>query len=363
MRQLATIRKVSEINPIKGADFIVQIAVDGWECVAKKDEFEVGDLCVYFEVDSILPVHEVFDFMEKRKYRVKTAKFKKQIAQGLAMPTSILEKFGVKKYAEGDDVTKAIGVVKHDPMAAKERGMQMQRKPKNFVDKYLSTFMWYRNLRRKIFGKGSFNFPEFIHKTDEPRIQNMPRFFAHHHGRDMYYTEKLDGMSATYAVHTTGWFGKPKFYVCSRNLWLWKKDHKEWWAVAEKFNIEEKLRAVPGYAVQGEIVGPGCNGNKLKLKELHFRVFNIFNIKEGRRLNFNEKNQWCIEHGFNQVPLLKIDFKVLSVMEVKHFVLISEGPSQLNPDVLREGVVFRAMDDDHVSVKAINPKYLLKHGE
>lgn len=363
MRELATIRKVSEVNSIKGADFIVQIAVDGWECVAKKDEFEVGDLCVYFEVDSILPVHEVFDFMEARKYRVKTAKFKKQIAQGLAMPVAILQHWNITKFKEGDDITKKLGVVKHDPMAWKEARMQGKRKPKNFVDKYMSSFMWYRNLRRKLLGKGSFNFPEFIPKTDEPRIQNMPRFFAHHHGRAFYMTEKLDGMSGTYAVHGTGWFGKEKFYVCSRNLWLWKKDHKEWWAIAKQQNIEEKLKKVPGFAVQGEIIGPGCNGNKLKLKELDFYVFNVYNIKQGIRLNFNQKLQFCIENGFKTVPVMKRDLFILDTMDAKWLVKLSSGKSCVSPDLMREGNVFRAMDDDHCTVKAINPEYLLKHGE
>jgi hypothetical protein len=363
MRKLATIRKVGEINPIKGADFIVQIAVDGWECVAKKDEFETGDLCVYFEVDSILPAHEVFDFMESRRYRVKTAKFKKQIAQGLAMPTSILEHWKITKFKEGDDVTEKLGVHKHDPMLAKERGMRPNRKPKNFVDKYMSSFMWYRNFRRKLFGKGSFNFPEFIPKTDEERIQNMPRFFKQHHGRLFYRTEKVDGMSATYAVHGSGWFGKPKFYVCSRNLWLWKPDYKEWWTVAKKFDIEAKLRERPDFAVQGEIIGPGCNGNNLKLKELSFKVFNVYDIKAGKRLNFTEKLQFCIEVGFKTVPLLKSNVFVLETQTAKDFVEWASGNSCINKDLLREGDVWRAMDDDHISIKAINPKYLLKHGE
>ena len=55
MRQLATIREISDIRPIPGADRIVVAQVDGWECVVQKEEFHVGDRIVYVEVDSVVP--------------------------------------------------------------------------------------------------------------------------------------------------------------------------------------------------------------------------------------------------------------------------------------------------------------------
>ena len=64
MRKLAHIEKVEKIEPIEGADRIVKIEVLGWECVAKKGEFKEGDLCVYIEIDSKLPAHKEFEFME-----------------------------------------------------------------------------------------------------------------------------------------------------------------------------------------------------------------------------------------------------------------------------------------------------------
>lgn len=93
MRKLATIQKIKKLESIPGADRIMKATVLGWECVVKKDEFKVNDLCVYFEIDSKLPKHIIFDFMSARKFRVRTARFKKQIAQGLAMPLRILDEF------------------------------------------------------------------------------------------------------------------------------------------------------------------------------------------------------------------------------------------------------------------------------
>jgi hypothetical protein len=54
---------------------------------------------------------------------------------------------------------------------------------------------------------------------------------------------------------------------------------------------------------------------------------------------------------------------VLETQTAKDFVEWASGNSCISKELLREGDVWRAMDDDHISIKAINPKYLLKHGE
>lgn len=101
-RKLASIRVISEINPIPEADAIERATVDGWNVVVKKGEFKPGDLCVYCEIDSFLPVKEEFEFLRKSSYRkmsdgtegfrLKTIKLKGQISNGLLLPLSVLEK-------------------------------------------------------------------------------------------------------------------------------------------------------------------------------------------------------------------------------------------------------------------------------
>ena len=44
MRKLVTIRQIDEVMPIEGADNIVLVRLDGWQCVALKTEFKTGDL-------------------------------------------------------------------------------------------------------------------------------------------------------------------------------------------------------------------------------------------------------------------------------------------------------------------------------
>lgn len=48
-RKMATIRRVAAVNPIKDADRIELVTVDGWDVIDTKGKWQVGDLCVYFE--------------------------------------------------------------------------------------------------------------------------------------------------------------------------------------------------------------------------------------------------------------------------------------------------------------------------
>ena len=50
MRHLATIREITTLRPIAGADRIEVAQVDGWECVVQKGEFHTGEHIVYIEV-------------------------------------------------------------------------------------------------------------------------------------------------------------------------------------------------------------------------------------------------------------------------------------------------------------------------
>ncbi|WP_460409609.1 hypothetical protein, partial [Staphylococcus aureus] len=56
MRKLASIRQVSGIEPIEGADRIEKAFFGGWTTIVPKGVLFPGDLAVYFEIDSLLPV-------------------------------------------------------------------------------------------------------------------------------------------------------------------------------------------------------------------------------------------------------------------------------------------------------------------
>lgn len=101
MRKLASVQVVKAIDEIPGADNIEVATILGWHVVVKKGEFKPGDLCIYIEIDSILPDKPEFEFMRSRKFRVKTIKLRGQYSYGLCFPISILENFGKLKEKNG----------------------------------------------------------------------------------------------------------------------------------------------------------------------------------------------------------------------------------------------------------------------
>lgn len=95
LRKLVSIRKISDVSPIKDADYIEVVTIDGWKCVTKKGHFNKGDLAVYFEIDSFLDTaRPAFSFLSKmnRNYEgrtgavLRTALLRGQLSQGLALP-------------------------------------------------------------------------------------------------------------------------------------------------------------------------------------------------------------------------------------------------------------------------------------
>jgi hypothetical protein len=242
MRKLASIQKIVSLSPIEGADKILKATILGWECVVLKNEFKEGDLCVYCEVDSILPEKAEFEFLRERKFRIKTIKLKGQVSQGICFPLSILPK---GNYNEGDNITDIIGVTKYDPQAAFEQKEFEKRKAisKNRLNKFFGRYKWYRQM---FFKPARLPFPDFIKKTDEDRIQLFPDICERYTGVLFSATEKLDGTSCTAFSITNPrkWqFWKPYIFgICSRNYHLIRNDNSVYWQIIKKLQIENKIK-------------------------------------------------------------------------------------------------------------------------
>ena len=314
---------------IEGADAIEAVRVRDWWVVAKKGDFSVNSDCLYFEIDSFLPVKPEYEFLlrgsspkkmlvdgvEKEGIRLKTIKLRGQISQGLVLP--IPEDITGEV---GTDVSELLGVIKYEmPIPAELSGM----------------------------AKG--NFPSFIPKTDEERIQNMSDVLGKY-----YVTEKLDGTSTTY-YKKEGVFG-----VCSRNLEIAEGDTTQW-RKARELDLENKLP--DNFAIQCELVGEGIQQNPLKIKGQELYCFNAYNIQWGRYLDFKDFIGLCESIGIKTVPVLDDNFSLPS--SVEKLLEYAEGKSILNQDSEREGVVIRPKKETtykrgRLSFKAISNKYLLK---
>lgn len=380
-RALAHVEKIVNIQPIEGADNIELITVLGWKCIAKKHEFNVGDYCVYFEIDSKLPVAEWSAFMESKGYKVKTMKLSKfgVISQGLALPVRAFEGISIPE-KEGTDVTKLLNVTYYNVEDVKRKAdvdpnakyvSMKARHKKIFSSKFAKWMMkreWGRRIMFFIFGKKKDKprgFPSFVSKTDEERVENQP--WRCGDGREYLATEKLDGTSCTYALEKKP-FGKYEFYVCSRNVRQQDEnqkcyhDHNIYWDMAFKYNIRAFLenwlkehKNCSWVCLQGEGVG-NVQGNPLRLKEDDLYVFNLIDSVNGR-YDSREGKKIVEAVGMKWVPILGVMTTPATMEDMK---ALAEGKSVVNPDVLREGIVFRSLDGKD-SFKDISVSYLLKH--
>ena len=177
-RKLVSIQKISNIEPIEGADKIERLTILGWHVVASKTEgHKIGDLVAYIEIDTQLPEIPMFEFLKERKYRVRTIKLRGQISQGLVIPLRELEKnfnINISKLKEGQDVTTLLRITKYDPEGEKERKLieQEMARNKNPIHKFLMRFKWYRKMYNKFVIPKKGEFPKWIKKTDERKVTN-----------------------------------------------------------------------------------------------------------------------------------------------------------------------------------------------
>lgn len=325
-RKLVSIQTIDAIEPIVGADNIMKARVMGWDVVVKKDEFVPGAPCVFFEIDSVLPAEPWAEFLRARGFRVKTARLRGVLSQGLALPVSIL---AGEVPAVGTDVRERLGVVKYEPVTTSQ--------------------------------DVSGPFPAEVPKTDELRLQSALAVLDELRGRDFYVTTKLDGMSATYHRAPDG-----AFVACSRN-WALAKGPSPIWRVAEQLGLPERLP--PGFAVQGELCGPGIQKNRLGLAAPTLFAFSVFEVSAGRFLDHAAMVTWCAELGVATVPVERVvtgDAAATFEHSLESWLEQARGlyPGTRNR---KEGIVVRPLVETwsptlggRLSFKVINNEFLLK---
>ena len=330
-RKLASIRRISDIQEIQGADMIELVIVDGWKVVvAKNVGHKVNDLVVYCEIDSFLPIKEEFEFLRKGSYkkmvdgtegfRLRTIKLRGQVSQGLILPIHVLPL--LEMVSEGQDVTEMLGIVKYQPPIPAE-----------------------------LAGKVKGLFPSFLRKTDEERIQNLSGEIENWKDKTFYVTEKLDGSSATF-YYKDGEFG-----VCSRNLELLETEDNTFWKFARQTDLENKMKDFSlNISLQGELIGEGIQGNPYKIKGQTVKFFNLFGIDSQEYYSLPVFEGVCNRFGVEMVPILDKNFELPE--SVEDILKYAEAKSELNPTFDREGVVIRSLDRK-ISFKSISNKFLL----
>ena len=384
VRELAYLVKIDELRPIEGYDRVEHARVGGWWVIVKKDQFKVGDIAIYIEVDSKVPEKEPFMFLEKRKFKVKTLKMCKVISQGLLMEPA---DFGWKndEVSVGDFVTEKLGITyaeaednKRKAASADKYKLMAQRNGKLFAKQPFRWLMrrdWGKKLLFIFFGKKKDKkngWPAWVSKTDEERCQNMPWLFPGNSEEEWIATEKVDGTSTTFTMKG---FGRGRqFFVCSRNVVFDKPDKNCYYdtnvylEMAEKYNIEKVLEEILWHysavcnfiTIQGETYGATIQKRDYGLKDRDFKAFNvILGYKDGHteRLNPMEMKELLDEFKVPTVDIVDEHFKIPETCE--QLLALAGGPSAIDGG-MREGLVFRSYDGVR-SFKAVDNNLLLKY--
>lgn len=400
-RKLVTIRQISSLDSIPGADAIEVASIDGWKVVVKRGEFQVGDLCFYFEIDSFLPESDPrYSFLMKssvrtfegiRGHKLRTIRLRGQISQGLALPLFTFPE--IVDYNLDLDYSEILGIKKYEAPVAADLAGQVAGSFPSYIRK--TDQERCQNLGNSIFGYEDTTFDFDVGKIPQESIDNMmlkgdlvktdngqyKKVLKAKADRDACYeiTTKLDGSSMTaYVVplfdgDNDNITMSPQIGVCSRNLQLKINEENKDNAFIKILNetnlgiaLEQFFESTAGrsIAVQGELMGPGIQGNREQLKNLEFFIYDIFDIVTQEYVSPNERKVLIetlrsFSAEIKSVPILfeNVTLQELNLNSVADLLVFAEGPSLVHP--VREGVVFKRADGKF-SFKSISNKFLEK---
>ena len=404
-RELAYIVLIDNITPIEGYDRVELAHVGGWTVVVGKGEFRAGDPAIYFEIDSKLPEVEPFtnmEFLSKKHYKIKTQKMCKSISQGLLMSAAnfgwtivpqfvgdrtyldIVDNNGIKHGVDDESrfLTKQLGVTYAEASDNKRKAASVdkykrmaQRHGKLFSKqpfRWLMKRTWGKKILFVFFGRKrdkKNNWPQWVKKTDEERIENLPYLF--NDKSEWIATEKIDGTSTTFTIKRGRWPHKDEFYVCSRNVVFDKPDKACFYntnvytEMAEKYDIYNKMKDMLNHfpvcdwiTIQGETYGDSIQKRGYHMNEHNFMAFNFITSTEGRWNSEYMKDLLEKLYGIPCVPILDTHYVLPNTLdELREYV---DSEKSIIDGELREGIVFRSLDGIR-SFKCVSPTYLLKY--
>jgi len=345
MRKLASIQTIRKIEPIGGADRIELAHVLGWQCVVNKGQFQPGDKAVYFEIDSILPIREEFEFMRHSSYkktdlmgegfRLKTQKFRGQISQGLLLPVTQFPEIPANIEIDAD-VTEILHVRKWE-------------------------------IEEKVTTGGTIigDLPYTIPHTDETRVQAEPELIQEFTGLEYYISTKMDGSSHSIGMDENG------FHVTGHNFEYKDDGSSTFYNLVNERGYKERIQEfvkkndLDTLVIQGELCAPGIQRNRLKLLKPEWYVFTI--RENGKRVGLKRMLEICDELKMTTVPIEETGMDLPSKYPTVE-ALLERADGEYPNGGKKEGIVIRPTEpvfstliSASLSMKVVNNKYLLKN--
>lgn len=271
--KLASLEVIKSIKPHPNADLLEIAHVLGWQTIVKKGEFQEGDKIIFIVIDTILPDAPWSEFLKDKKnpdkpIRLRTIKLRGEYSQGLVLPLSVLygNTFAASTWQIGADVGAELGVKKYE-----------------------------KELPASLSGEIAGTFPAYIiSQTDEDNALSNPDIVSEVLKHPITITKKYDGSSCTIVIND----GEIT-HVCSRRLSIKESASNAFWHVARKLTIPKDFTGV----IQGEVMGPGIQGNQLKLMEATLYAYQI--RTDNGYMTWYNMSQFCQQNlNCNYVPLV-----------------------------------------------------------
>lgn len=416
-KSMAHIEQIVKVYPIEGADSVEMAQVLDWHVVVRKNQFKVGDLAVYVEMDSIFPdtlpeeyreemtnlvneltklnrnrnknkeqlevvkarieelkkfnPHPATEILRSRKFKVRCVNYVvfNIISQGILFNISeLLSPYNY--YSEGQDVTEELGIkqIIEDP---EEAGVYEEAKINNPIlrtlNKKLMKYAFYRRLRMALINLDDTWLPFFPSKSDEKNAQAVFTRMKTNYGDKVWVvTEKLEGQNISAHIRLFRFLGGlltiSKFGVCSHVRSIPKGERSQFWGTINQLDYKAKMKKIGrNLFIRGEHIGPKIQSNIYALEETDVYLFDVYNIDNKEPMTYDEMKEFCTTHDFKMVPVIDDRFKLPET--VGELLEYSNGFSKLKDDVLREGIVIRLRDNPNVSFKVRSPKYLAEQAK
>lgn len=252
--------RVGAIEKHPNADQLEVTNVWNYPVIIRTGDFQTGDLAVFYPIDAVLPDTEHWRTILGSSRRVKAKKLRGIFSMGLLGKPP-------EDAREGDDVRELLGVEKYEAPLECTIGGENEKDP-GVIPVY----------------------------TDIEGFRRWPNLFLPE--EEVVLTEKIHGANARYA------FVEDKLWVGSHTRFKKDSDTNIWWMAARQYNLEEKLRELPGVAFYGEVFGQVQDLKYGITRGISLRIFDAMNLSERRYVNYDKCIDLCSKIGLDMVPEL-----------------------------------------------------------
>ncbi|KAK8085394.1 hypothetical protein PG997_006665 [Apiospora hydei] len=370
-RKLVSVRRIVDLQPIKGNRHVEVAKVDGWSVVVLKGEYQVGQLVLYFEVDSFLPnteerfweycqPHKVQEYNGQCGYVVKTFMKHGRVSQGIV--------FYLYLFPEIQKVQQELEAKFGNSEKAVDALLEIDFTATLGVKKYVSVYFDAAGC----YGKP----PPFFPQPGCERAQNVTGLFERFGDTLFQITEKLDGLPMTvYHVRKGSEIyralpqdrdsskERPEYGVCGRESDYIQHEKSVFWLAAKQQNMIEKLqRFGKNIAVQGELCGSSIMSNSMGFGEgkHRFYVFGIYDIDRDSWMSADKAFGLCKQLNLTHAPVLGRMKLSNFAQSLDELLEKAEGRGVLGKK--REGLIFR-LPSNTWGFKVIANSWLLEYGQ